>query len=552
MDLLKQCQQWFEQDEEQKVIDALEAIPAEERTPELDSELAKAYIAVAHIEEREPFEKALELLAPHEEYKNATEEQKKRMRVRKDRYFDLEGLPSEEVRKLLEDFVWERGKKLAPSSLASEILYFNNIRNFLIEKNIKILRYEDENKIILQLKSWMMEKGYALTSKKYRSVYEIVATETPGIIKHMKKILRYSQKDGGCLEQERDVWELDKFEFPLRSNPIKNVKTINFKGISQITIRKEVKTVIFMHLKYMAIGSIMAEMVATKRFCRYLALRYPKIISLLDLTRDIMESYLIYLQTEAKERKNYRSDLYGLRRVIEDVGNHYDRQDIKNLFISTDFPSTPRYLFKFYSDETIKKLNENIFQMDEQIARALILHQLLGTRISDTLTLKTDCLSIRENRYFIRIEQVKSITFEKAISDEIAQLIIKSIDYTEEHYGKTKYIFVKKEDPLRPFQYSMLQHRVMQMIRKNDIRDENGELLNFGTHTFRHCYGKKLTEMHIDDWMIARLLGHKTLQSVHHYRKIGNKIMADETRAVREKIDMILMDVVKEWDGYEI
>lgn len=162
----------------------------------------------------------------------------------------------------------------------------------------------------------------------------------------------------------------------------------------------------------------------------------PKIISLLDLTRDIMESYLIYLQTEAKERKNYRSDLYGLRRVIEDVGNHYDRQDIKNLFISTDFPSTPRYLFKFYSDETIKKLNENIFQMDEQIARALILHQLLGTRISDTLTLKTDCLSIRENRYFIRIEQVKSITFEKAISDEIAQLIIKSIDYTEEHYGK--------------------------------------------------------------------------------------------------------------------
>ena len=68
MDLLKQCQQWFEQDEAQKVIDALEAIPAEERTPELDSELAKAYIAVAHIGEREPFEKALELLAPHEEH----------------------------------------------------------------------------------------------------------------------------------------------------------------------------------------------------------------------------------------------------------------------------------------------------------------------------------------------------------------------------------------------------------------------------------------------------------------------------------------------------
>lgn len=301
-------------------------------------------------------------------YKNATEEQKKKMRIRKERYFDLEGLPSESVRKLLEDFVWERGKTLAPSSLSSEMLYFNNIRHFLIEKNIKTLRYEDENKVILQLKSWMLEEGYALTSKKYRGAYGIVATETPGIVKHMKKILRYSQKDEECLEQERDVWNLDKFEFPLHSNPIKNVKTINFRGISQTTIRKEVKTVIFMHLKYMALGSIMAELVATKRFCRYLALRYPNIKSLLNLTRDNMENYLTYLQTEAKERKNYRSDLYGLRRVIEDVGNHYDRQDIKNLFISTDFPSTPRYLFKFYSDETIKKLNEYIFQMDEQIA----------------------------------------------------------------------------------------------------------------------------------------------------------------------------------------
>lgn len=485
-------------------------------------------------------------------YINATEEQKSKMRIRKERYFDLDGLPSEEVKNLLEDFIWERGKRLAPSSLASELLYFNNIRHFLIDKDIKVLRYKDENKIILQLKSWMLEKGYALTSKKYREMSGTTASETPNMVKHMKKILEYSQKNEECSEQDRDIWRLDKFDFPLRTNPIRNVKTINFKPISQGVIRKEVKAAIFMHLKYEALGTILAEMIATKRFCRYLALRHTDIQSLLDLTRDIIEKYLIYLQTEAKDRKNYRTDLYSLRRVIEDVGNHYDRQDIKCLFINNDFPSTPRYLFRFYSDEIIKRLNEYIFQMDEQIARALILHQLLGTRISDTLTLKTDCLSIRENRYFIRIEQVKSITYEKAISDEVARLIIKAIDYTEQRYGKTEYIFVKKDDPSKPFQYSMLQNQVMKLIRRNDIRDENGELLNFGTHMFRHCYGKKLTEMHIDDWMIARLLGHKTLQSVSYYRKIGNKMMADETRAARERIDMILLDIVKEWDGYEI
>ena len=56
MELLKQCQKWNENKEYQKLIDALENIPAEERTPEIDSELAKAYIAIADIGEREPYE----------------------------------------------------------------------------------------------------------------------------------------------------------------------------------------------------------------------------------------------------------------------------------------------------------------------------------------------------------------------------------------------------------------------------------------------------------------------------------------------------------------
>lgn len=203
-------------------------------------------------------------------------------------------------------------------------------------------------------------------------------------------------------------------------------------------------------------------------------------------------------------------------------------------------------------DATIKRLNSHIFNMDEQIARALIVHQLLGTRISDTLTLRMDCLREKEGRYFVRIDQVKSITYEKAVSNEVGRLILKAMEYTKERYGETEYVFVKKDDPTKPYQYGMIQAQVMRMIRQKDIRDDNGELLKFGTHIFRHCYGKKLTELHIEDWMIARLLGHKTLQSVHHYRRIGNKVMADETRKTREKMDLILMDIIKGWDGYEL
>ena len=71
MDILEQCQKWNENNEYQKILDALEAIPAQERTPEMDSELARAYNNLADPYKaggRDMLKKAISLLKPHEEY----------------------------------------------------------------------------------------------------------------------------------------------------------------------------------------------------------------------------------------------------------------------------------------------------------------------------------------------------------------------------------------------------------------------------------------------------------------------------------------------------
>ena len=69
MDILKQCQNWHENNEHHKIIEALEGI--EERTPEMDSQLARAYNNEADHrtpEVRAMLKKAIALLKPHEEY----------------------------------------------------------------------------------------------------------------------------------------------------------------------------------------------------------------------------------------------------------------------------------------------------------------------------------------------------------------------------------------------------------------------------------------------------------------------------------------------------
>ena len=61
MELLEQCQKWNENSEFQKIINILEAVPAGKRTPELDSELARAYNNLAQPWDRGLFEKAIAL-----------------------------------------------------------------------------------------------------------------------------------------------------------------------------------------------------------------------------------------------------------------------------------------------------------------------------------------------------------------------------------------------------------------------------------------------------------------------------------------------------------
>ena len=69
MDLLQRCQKWHEEGQYQKIIEALKAIPAENRSPEMDSELARAYNNWGALcSGREAFKKAIALLKPHEEY----------------------------------------------------------------------------------------------------------------------------------------------------------------------------------------------------------------------------------------------------------------------------------------------------------------------------------------------------------------------------------------------------------------------------------------------------------------------------------------------------
>lgn len=468
----------------------------------------------------------------------------------KDPYYDLDEAPAGKMREELEAFIMHRSECVSAVTVYKERQYYKKICRFLRKKakRVESFRDRDTETWIRQFKGWMLTEGIPLTYEQ-QEVYGTIETGNSRLLGYFIWILEYTGQDKTQEdESEKDIWDLDRLGIPFNANPIKNCRTVNFTQISQPGIREELKKGVCLNLQKEAIACVQKEMTAMRRLSKYLAERQKGVQSCRDISRKVLEEYLTYLKTEGIATKGIHADLNRLRAILESIGKVCGYANLELLFLNRDIPPARQPEFRVYSDSELQRLNAGIVKLDEQIARAMVIHQMLGTRISDTLTLQTDCLYESSGETIIRIRQMKTKTFEKPVSRDLAELIRRAIAYTEERHGPTKYIFVDDKNPENPLPYSRLQSRVVRMIRKEDLRDDNGRLFGFGTHMYRHYFGVKLTEMHLDDFTIAKLLGHSSVQNVKYYRKMSSQTLADETREVRNMLSEIILQNLDGWE----
>lgn len=483
--------------------------------------------------------------------KEQTPEAQRKM-VGKNPYYDLSPIPSPKVREEMAAFIRWRSTQVCAARVYSDRQYYKKLCRFFQEsiRPKTSLLDKPADVWIRQFKGWMFKEQipiYEAQNTVNGSVLMIKVREI-SYLEHLLKFLTVDDRK----EEEKDVWELDKLGIDFRNNPIKRVRRLVFTGILQDAIRQEAKKGIYLNLQSEAIACVQKELTAIRRLSRYLDERHPDIKSCKDIDRMTIEEYLTYLKTEATETKHFHADLNRLRCLLESIGQMCDYPNLIGLFLTRDIPPTPKAAFKTYSDAELKRLNREIVKLDEQTARLMIIHQMLGTRISDTLTLAPDCLSEQNGEIIIRIRQMKTKPYEKPISTELASLIQKAIAYTQERYGDTPYIFVNEKDTTQAMTYATVQYRITNLIHKKDLRDDNGNLFGFGTHIYRHYYGVKLTEMHLDDWTIAKLLGHSSVRNVKYYRRMSNRLLADETRKARRMLSEVILNNLDGWeDEYE-
>ena len=334
----------------------------------------------------------------------------------------------------------------------------------------------------------------------------------------------------------------------------KNFQNDSFYDLSSFqyeSLRQEIINYIYFRDRNMSIQEMERKKIMIEFFGEFCFSHKPMINALADYPyTELLHDFKNWCTETQISKLNYKYRRKGYKDLVDCNVVLENFKD--SLMLNTDIPSSPKISFQTYSIREQEAWMKAVPYMEKQVGRAFLLHTLLGTRISEILTLQQDCISKKKGIYWIRIDSTKGRTYSKPITKEIQSLVQASIEYTKKKYGVEDYVFVSKKNPEKPMAYTTMTYHLQKAIRELDLRDDKGRPFTPKTHIFRHCYGVKLTELHIPDETIAELLGHKNTDSVSYYRKISNKVMAKETRKSREKMDDILRDIINQWDGYEV
>ena len=483
-------------------------------------------------------------------YRNLTPDERLHSLYSPDHAFDLSRLPETDLRNDFAAYIFDRAGKISFLSLRSEQTNFHNLADFLKDTFPEMVHLTDLplKDIEKRLRIYLLMNEERLSYEKYRTdLGKTYRADNPMFYYLRAAYTYFIPSDDTGFSIDNDIWKIKELPFPVRDSPIKERKNINFSRILQEQIRKEVKDAAMYHLKRRSVSYVNVEIMAINFLSEFLQRNFPEVISLKDFSRELLEEYLSYLYLEAKRKKDYRTELSALKSIFIVVGKLYSYDNLKGIFLKSDFSKHKRTIYKSYSDAEIQRLHAGYKILDKQTARLLIIHELLGLRISDTMTLKRENIFFEDDPH-VKICQPKTgNSYEKKINAEICALLKACIEETSAVYGDCDYIFVSDKDPTKPMSYSALSYRFRTMVQTLNLLDDNGNPFTVGTHLLRHTYGKHLCDLFADDATIAALLGHKSISSVQYYRQMSPKTLAESSKPVIDKRNEKIKKFKKGW-----
>ncbi|MDS0528565.1 tyrosine-type recombinase/integrase [Clostridium sp. SHJSY1] len=419
----------------------------------------------------------------------------------------------------------------------------------------------DNNNFKFKFKSYLVNIGFKILDKGKVSSYEM--NNIPYVVDFIKDF--YDNRE----ETEKDIWHSKNIKGA--KIPASGTKggeaSLNFNYIP-IYYRNTVKNYLKTIITKKSWSHCYNILIYLRCFFDYFYSNKYKDGFVENLKRQDIENFIFSFNNKRKGKSKDESNKYTsqIRTFLEYIQMaQYDKAPKKEVsflifqddIIKQENKNDQRKRTKFIPEPILKQLDNNITDLDRpQFIPIYILLRETGWRGTDILNLRYDnCLEQiwnskeQQYNYYLCGEITKTgiAQLKIPIRDKVAEMVRKAIDKakelsTEENNPK-KYLFNTYEGKLkgRPLAKQNLLLTIQRLIEQKDIRDVNGDLYHFRTHSLRHTRAKEYVEQGMGISIIQQILGHQSLQMTVHYATVTENVLYEKWKNT-EDLDLFKVD----------
>lgn len=425
---------------------------------------------------------------------------------------------------------------------------FKRLSNFIDSKypNMESILKMDIKKAELKWINFLENSGIKTTQKRFskpRNKYYIVKLQIVHLLENIYDCLKKNFDER--LEWEKDIWDIRNLKDRIPFNKTTNSYYINFKKINNKSFRPEIKKYLKMRLLSgdFKFNTGIKFLYSISIFLNFISSKHSNWNNLKHLEREDIEDFIELLnrntQTNSKIKnpKRYKINIFkDLNKFLGDMQLfNYEmapEKSIRHLIFSSDKPKEPNINYneiKYIPDMVLEQLKDNINGLPRKVQLIVLVMLETGFRISDTLTLKFDCLEKLNGSYFIKndIMKVSVKNHRVPITDELADILavwIEKIKNKSNKYNNPdEFIFVNLDGKRksRPTDQRWISRKINILAREENITDENGEVFIFNNHSFRHTYGVKMINTEgVDILVVSELMAHASPKMTMRYAKL--------------------------------
>ena len=283
-------------------------------------------------------------------------------------------------------------------------------------------------------------------------------------------------------------------------------------------------------------GTVARTSDSLRRFCRHMVACHPEVQGFSDVGRIHVESYKLALGAHVTAKgkplavNTLRSRLGMLMtffdRIIE--WGFEDAPVRTPLFIS-DIPRPEELLPKALDDAAAARFSREVTAEPDRLRR-LVLELLArtGLRVGELCALEKDAVSRRGGGWWLKVP-VGKLRNDRTVP-LLSPLVELLADWQATHDDAGTGLLLTNDG--RPLN----RHVVTRMVNRVAKRAGIGHV---PPHQLRHTLATQAVNRGMRLESIAELLGHRTLRKTIRYARIANKTVADEYRAVAEKVEAL-------------